>query len=163
MRADALTVLVLVLLGGFAPARAASTNPDILLNQVGGSRATARGAVGIQNVAPANPSPNRLGSLAVAPVPAGPASGSRTGVIQPLAALDRCEAILENRAPPIQGLDCSAGQLNQLRREAEAASVTAEDLGTVSLSRDLRSIGAAPGQVDPITGVPIIVLLTPGR
>ncbi len=142
-----------------APALAGSTNPAILLDQVGAP--AAKGSVGVPDASPRRPA----GGVAVAPVPAGPAGSSKARVSQPKAVLDRCEAILKGRAPPVEGLDCSDGQLARLREQvaAEAAGRASQSVDVDSLAKDLKALGRAPDQTDPATGAPAVAILTPGQ
>lgn len=134
-------------------AQAGPPNPDILVNQVGA--AVTRSSVRVENL-----SSGRV-SLTVSPVPAG--VGPRTAMAQPQAALDRCEAVLRGDAAPMEGLDCSVGQLDALRQEvqAEAAMRPSLSLDIDRLSKDLESTTRTPQLTDPATGAPTIFILRP--
>ena len=151
---------VLAFAAGPGSARAGSVNPEVLVGQVDAAKPPARSELRVQDVAPA---PGAKG-LAVAPLPAGGPSGPSIRVAQPQAALDQCEAILQGRAPPVDGLDCSAGQLDQLRQQvqAEADAQPSSSVDVDTLSQDLGSPSGSPEATDPSTGAPAVVILTPG-
>lgn len=153
----AVAMASLLLAGAAGPALAGKTNPAIQLDQVGVAKPVSAASVRIDNVNPPR------GNLTVTPIPADAQGRAKTSLDQPQAALDRCEAILLGRAPAVEGLDCSQGQFERLRRivSEEAQTPPPPTVDVDSLAKDLESTGRAPDGIDPTTGVPSIMILQP--
>ncbi|WP_340647606.1 hypothetical protein [Phenylobacterium sp.] len=148
----------LILAGGAQSARAGPISPAIQMGQIGDNRPISPASIRMDNAAA--PRTN----LTISPIPAGTTTGSKTTLAQPRAAFDRCEAILLGRTPPVEGLDCSESQFERLRQimsERTGAPPVPTTVDIDSLAKDLDSNARAPEGIDPTTGAPTIMILSP--
>lgn len=88
------------------------------------------------------------GDLAVTQTRASPPRGGLLRLAAPLGAEDRCEPILLGRAPPEEGLDCTASKLGR-------------QLSAPSRAPPEAAIAGALGEIGAPDDVPTTAILTP--